>query len=247
MWRLNLEQARTPWWIRLGVPLAVWRHPAASRTLYLTFDDGPTPGVTEFVLDCLQAHQAQATFFCLGRQVVRCPALFARVLAAGHSIGNHGHDHLNGWQTTTQDYLRDVAKAADVLQSLSGFRTHLFRPAFGRIRWLAMWKLRAQYQIVMWDSMSMDYRPDLSSDTVAENVETSAIDGSIVLWHDSELAAAHLRVALPRVLQHFSAAGFTFAGMPDGRTHRSETQPLALHTTAATPPPDRTAPAVLDP
>ncbi len=246
MWRLNLEHARTPWWIRLGVPLAVWQQRSGAQTLYLTFDDGPTPRATEFVLECLHSYQARATFFCLGRQVARYPELFARVLAAGHSIGNHGHDHLNGWQASTSDYMRDVATAADVMQSHSGFRTGLFRPAFGRIRWSAMWRLRADYQIVMWDSMSMDYRPDLASAAVASNVERSARDGSIVLWHDSELAEGHLRASLPRVLQYFSKAGFKFAGIPDGRPHRFAPPPLEPQTPAAVPLPAGNAPFVAD-
>jgi peptidoglycan-N-acetylglucosamine deacetylase len=219
--RINLEQAKTPWWIRLGIPLAVWQMPPEERTLYLTFDDGPTPGVTDRVLDVLSEHGAQATFFCLGEQATRYPELVQRILAAGHSIGNHGNRHLNGWQTSTLHYLADVFESAQILHAQAGFRTELFRPPFGRLRWDAMLQLSGSYRIVMWDSLSMDYRGDISSAQVTQNVVSSAGCGSIVLWHDSELAAPRMLECLPRVLRHFSAEGFKFARIADGRTRQS--------------------------
>ncbi len=218
--RLNLEHAKTPWWVRLGVPLAVWSMSREIKTLYLTFDDGPTPGVTERVLDLLDAYSAKATFFCLGRQAVRYPHLLRKILAAGHSIGNHGHRHLNGWQTSPDRYTADVSEAAQVLHAECGFRSRLFRPPFGRLRWDVMLRLSQDYKIVMWDSLSMDYRPELHAEQVTQNVVSSADAGSIILWHDSELAAAHLWTSLPKVLQHFSAAGFNFSGIADGRPNQ---------------------------
>ena len=194
--------------------------PREIKTLYLTFDDGPTPGVTERVLDLLDEYSAKATFFCLGQQTVRFPQLLRKILAAGHSIGNHGHRHLNDWQTSPNHYMADVSEAAQVLHAECGFRSRLFRPPFGRLRWDVMLRLYRDYKIVMWDSLSMDYRPDLHSEQVTRNVVSSADSGSIILWHDSELAAAHLWTSLPKVLQHFSAAGFNFSGIADGRPNQ---------------------------
>ncbi len=224
MLRINFEHAKTPWWIRLGIPLAVWRMPRVSRTLYLTFDDGPTPGVTDRVLRLLSEYGAEATFFCQGQQAERYPQLLERILAAGHSIGNHGSRHLNGWQTSRRSYLADIAEAAEILHSRCGFRTRLFRPPYGRLRWDVMFQLYPDYRIVMWDSLSMDYRPELASELVTRNVVSSAGPGSIILWHDSKLAAPHLWEALPQVLQHFSEAGFKFAKLVDGRPGQSAAQ-----------------------
>lgn len=204
--------------MRFGIPLAVWQMSRKERTLYLTFDDGPTPGVTDHVLEVLNDYEAQATFFCIGQQVARYPALFQKVLAAGHAIGNHGNRHLNGWQTSTLQYLADVSEAAQILHAQSGFRTRLFRPPFGRLRWDAMLRLARSNTIVMWDSMSMDYRDDQSLAQVTQNVVSSAGCGSIVLWHDSELAAPRMLESLRRVLEYFAAAGFKFARIADGRT-----------------------------
>jgi peptidoglycan/xylan/chitin deacetylase (PgdA/CDA1 family) len=195
--------------------------PTEVRRLYLTFDDGPAPGVTEPVLDVLASFGAQATFFCLGQQAARYPKLVQRILAAGHSLGNHGHRHLNGWQTSTVRYVADICESAQILHAQSGFRSRLFRPPFGRLRWDAMWQLSRSYTIVMWDSLSMDYRGDISSAQVTQNVISSATCGSIVLWHDSELAACRMLECLPQVLQHFSAEGFSFDRLADGRTSQS--------------------------
>jgi len=179
--RISLEHPKTPWWMRFGIPLAIWQMLAEELTWYLTFDDGPTPGVTDTVLEVLNDYDAQATFFCLGQQVARYPALFQQVLAAGHSIGNHGNRHLNGWQTSTPRYLADVSEAAQILHAQSGFRRRKFRPPFGRLRWDAMLRLSRSNTIVMWDSMSMDYSGDQSLDQVTPNVVASAGCGSIVL------------------------------------------------------------------
>lgn len=222
---LKLENAKTPWWIRCAVPLATWHMPRGSNKLYFTFDDGPTPGVTERVLDLLRGYAARATFFCQGEQVRRHPDLFQRILSEGHAIGNHGLSHVNGWQTPTKNYLADVASANAILQHECGFEPRLFRPPFGRLRWSTMLPLSRQYRIVMWDAMSMDYRTDLDSDRVVQNVLDATQAGSIVLWHDSELAAKHLWAVLPDVLKHFSQAGFTFEGLEDGRPYELVPQP----------------------
>lgn len=216
---MNLERANTPWWFRIAAPTALWHMHRNRKELYLTFDDGPTPGVTEFVLDQLKDYAAKATFFCLGNQVLRHPELFQRILSEGHSVGNHSRSHLNGWKTPTVKYLADVNQGATIIRDHSGFETRLFRPPFGRMRLGAMMRLSCYYQIVMWDSMSMDYRTDLDLAAVKQNVIGSGKPGSIILCHDSELAAPHLHGLLPYILDYYSQQGFSFARLNDGRSN----------------------------
>lgn len=214
---IDFERAKTPWWFRLAIPAAIWNMPRSQKQLYLTFDDGPTPGVTDLVLDILESYSAKATFFCLGRQVEKYPKLFDRILSEGHSIGNHSFSHPNGWQTSTAAYLDDVNHGASVLRDHCSFEPRLFRPPYGRLSPSAMMKLMFKFQIVMWDSMSMDYRSDLELATVINNVHSSAKPGSIVLCHDSELAGPFLPGLLQSILDHFSEQQFSFSRLNDGR------------------------------
>lgn len=178
--------------------------PDGENNIYLTFDDGPAPGVTEFVLDTLKAYGARATFFCLGKNVKANPELYARILDEGHATGNHTHNHLNGWMTSAPEYLDDVHKAEAYI------RSPLFRPPYGRIRLAQADLVCKKYKVVMWDVLSYDYSSGVSPGQCQKNVTDNARPGSIVVFHDSMKAYRNLKVALPGCLAFFSARGFSF-------------------------------------
>lgn len=193
-------------------PLAgdvLWSVKTVIPTLYLTFDDGPTPGVTEEILEVLSQHQAKATFFCLGRQVAAHGALFQSIQEQGHRVGLHSYDHPDGWKTCTFAYIRDVLRGAQLVQST------LFRPPYGRITPAQLSLLKKRYRVVMWDVLSADWDPSQTPETCAGNVIRHAVSGSIVVFHDSEKAYPRVVPALQATLKHFSALGFHFAALPE--------------------------------
>ncbi|MFM7216993.1 MAG: polysaccharide deacetylase family protein [Bacteroidota bacterium] len=185
-----------------------WRLPTEEKVLYLTFDDGPIPVVTPWVLDQLGKYQAKATFFCVGNNVRNHPEIFRRLNEEGHRVGNHTEHHTNGWTVLNREYYLDIALCARVVKS------DLFRPPYGKIRPTQVARLRKDYRIVMWDVLSKDYDQDLDGDTCYDRVVREAKPGSIIVFHDSIKAEERLRVALPRVLEHFSSQGFRFAPIP---------------------------------
>ncbi|HVZ57595.1 MAG TPA: polysaccharide deacetylase family protein [Chitinophagaceae bacterium] len=200
---------KTPWWLKRIYPGYLWQVPAREKVLYLTFDDGPHPEATPFVLETLRPYQAQATFFCIGNNVRQNPGLYQQILDAGHKVGNHTQQHLNGWKTGTRDYLADVAAAARWIDS------ELFRPPYGRITRFQAAGVREvlrrpDARIVMWDVLSADFDTTLTGKQCAEYVVLKAEPGSIVVFHDSQKAWDRLRVCLPAVLAHFSAEGYRF-------------------------------------
>ncbi len=203
-----IRPVRPPALLRRIYPRLTWRMPATDRSLYLTFDDGPTPGVTETVLDLLAAHDARATFFCIGRNVDNHPALFGRIRAAGHSTGNHTYHHLNGWKSADTLYFDSVERTRALVHS------PLFRPPYGRIRFSQLRLLAPRYRIVMWSVLSYDYDNRVTRERCLQNVVRHAGPGSIVVFHDSVKAADTLEWVLPRVLQHFSEKGFRFSAIP---------------------------------
>jgi peptidoglycan/xylan/chitin deacetylase (PgdA/CDA1 family) len=181
--------------------------PAGGKTLYLSFDDGPHPVATPFVLDELGKYGAKGTFFCIGKNVEAHPEIYRRILMEGHRVGNHTQDHLNGWKVDDRRYLQNVVAAARRIDS------DLFRPPYGRIGTLQASVLRSapfNYSIIMWDVLSADFDLRLTGDRCAGNVIRHARPGSVVVFHDSEKALERLRVALPLVLEEFSSQGYRF-------------------------------------
>lgn len=217
MLSLFVPLIRTPAWIPFLFPKRIWRMREAAPVLYLTFDDGPTPGITEFVLDCLAAYQAKATFFCIGNNVRRHPELARRIAAEGHSIGNHTENHKNGWKTGHAAYLEDVAAGQASLQSVLGYGPGLFRPPYGKAGRRSARALLPHYQIVMWDVLAGDFYPKRSALEVTQGILKTARPGSLIVLHDSIKCELKVRHALPEVLRHFKAKGFTFAALPDPR------------------------------
>lgn len=174
------------------------------KIIYLTFDDGPIPGVTPWVLQELQQYNASATFFCIGDNVSMHPEIYQSILAHGHRTGNHTFNHLNGARTSLASYLENTAKAASFIDS------GLFRPPYGLITAGQVKALKKKYTIVMWDVLSYDFDQKTSPETCVENVIRNTGPGSVVVFHDSLKAEKNLRNALPAVLEHFSKAGFRF-------------------------------------
>ena len=150
---MNLFLHTSPFWLRAIYPKFLWRMSANAKVIYLTFDDGPIPEVTEFVLDTLESHHAKATFFCIGDNVRKYPEIFEKIISEGHSVGNHTHNHLNGWNTSDEMYLLNIAQCAECL----GIETNLFRPPYGRIRKAQADKILPVKMIVMWDVLTGDF------------------------------------------------------------------------------------------
>ena len=210
---MRLYPIKTPELVQRMYPDFLWRFPSAQQELFLTFDDGPTPDVTEFVLDMLQQYEAQATFFCIGKNIADNPELFDRIVSEGHAIGNHTHNHLKGWRTLRKVYLENTLKAQELIEQRLGTQSNrkLFRPPYGKIRKMQTRDINKQgFQIVLWDVLSADWDPNISKERCMRNIVENTTDGSIIVFHDSVKAEDKLRYVLPKVLAHFSAKGFRF-------------------------------------
>jgi peptidoglycan/xylan/chitin deacetylase (PgdA/CDA1 family) len=198
---------KTPNILQRLFPHFTWRIPSTGeqeKVLYLTFDDGPIPGLTPWVLEQLAAYSANATFFCVGDNVRKQPVIFQDIVQQGHSVGNHTYHHLDGWATENIPYFHDLRKCAQLTHST------LFRPPYGRLKPRQAQFLLRHYHIIMWDVLSADFDPSVSPLQCSRNVLDSAGPGSVVVFHDNYKAEENLRYALPRVLAHFSEQGYRF-------------------------------------
>ena len=209
---------RTPFFFPWLYPGLTWRIPDAPKRLFLTFDDGPVPGPTEFVVDTLAATNVKGTFFCIGDNIRKHPAVYQSLLSNGHRVGNHTFNHLNGWRTSTGRYLDNVKACADVLTAISTTvdvtpGQPLFRPPYGRITRAQIATL-SSFKIVMWDVLTMDYRKTLGPERCLRNTISAARDGSIVVFHDSVKAEKNLTYVLPRFIDHFKTLGYEFSVIP---------------------------------
>ncbi len=210
---------RTPFFLPWLYPELVWKEDSQEKKIFLTFDDGPVPGPTEFVLDALKKFNAKATFFCIGDNVQKYPHVFNKIVGDGHSIGNHTFNHLKGWNHSTQEYVRNVElcarQFAERLNPTSHFKPSvsgnqpLFRPPYGRIKRKQINALR-KYRIIMWDVLTHDYSISYSQKSCLAGSVKATRPGSIVVFHDSVKAERNLTYVLPRYLEHFSDKGFSF-------------------------------------
>lgn len=202
---------KTPWWLKKLYPKRTWNKERDAKSIYLTFDDGPEPLVTPFVLDQLKKYNAKATFFCIGENVEGYPDLYQRILGEGHRTGNHTHTHPNGWKTPDDIYLSDIAEAMKYIDS------DLFRPPYGRMKFSQARRSRnlgsASMKIIMWEVLSGDFDENTSPEQCLENVKSATKDGSIVVFHDSVKAMEKVKRALPEVLAYFSEKGYTFKAL----------------------------------
>ncbi|MCL6525054.1 MAG: polysaccharide deacetylase family protein [Thermoflavifilum sp.] len=207
---------RTPWWLKKMFPHFTWEKQDAGPTVYLTFDDGPHPEITPFVLEQLKQYQAHASFFCIGHRVVKYPDIYQQIFIESHSLGNHTYDHLNSWKVPSRQYVDNVLLAAVHINS------QLFRPPYGRITpWLyRQLKSRIpELQVVMWSVLSGDFDTSLSPSSCTERVLFNARPGSIIVFHDSEKAYPRLAYALPRVLKYFQDKGWQMKALPMKKIH----------------------------
>ncbi len=200
----------TPKWLRAFYPSLVWQIDTLQKELYLTFDDGPHKTVTPFVLDTLKQFDAKATFFCIGKNVDGNKELYKRIIEERHSVGNHTHNHLNGWKNSNYYYIKNIAVASERIGST------LFRPPYGRIRKSQIKSLQmpdSKLKIIMWSVLSGDFDISITGEKCLRNVLKHSRQGSIIVFHDSEKAFERLQYALPKTLEHFSKLGYQFKSL----------------------------------
>ena len=183
---------------------ALWRVATNEKKIYLTFDDGPVEHVTPVVLDVLDAFDAKATFFCVGKNVEKRPALFSELKMRGHAVANHSNDHLHGWKNNNALYFENVDRCHVLVNS------RLFRPPYGKLKPSQYAFLSRKYKLVMWDVLACDFDPHVSKEKCLDNVIKHTRPGSIVLFHDSLKAKEKVEFALPKFLGHFRTEGYTF-------------------------------------
>lgn len=187
----------------------IWDIPNNENKVYLTFDDGPTPEITEWVLNQLEQYNAKATFFCIGKNIIAHPEIFNQIIEKGHGIGNHTHNHLNGWKTTTDEYIKNSMQCSEISDQFENNK--IFRPPYGKIKTAQAKKLRQQgYKIIMWDVLSADFDQSISKEECLNNVLSNTKSGSVIVFHDSLKAFKNLEYTLPKVLQYLTENNFSF-------------------------------------
>jgi peptidoglycan-N-acetylglucosamine deacetylase len=207
--------AKTPSLVKKLYPGCIWNLSQNDPVIYLTFDDGPHPVATPYVLEVLKQFDAKATFFCIGKNVAAYPDLYKRIINEGHTTGNHTFNHLDGWKTPNREYVKNIAQAAKYIDS------NLFRPPYGKISRFQIRLLTAAenvkqkfvYKIIMWDVISADFDITISVEKCTENVTRNAKAGSIVVFHDSEKAFGRMEKSLPEVMKFFTNRGFKFESL----------------------------------
>lgn len=201
------KAVKMPRFVQRLYPERIWAFFTSRNSVYLTFDDGPIPEVTPWVLDELKKYNVRATFFCIGANVQKHPEIFRRIIANGHSVGNHTFNHLNGWKTKTSAYVENVLKCEDILNSECRIQNSelLFRPPYGKMTSKQGSILQKKgFKIVMWNVLSYDYAADISAEKCLQNVLKNIRPGSILVFHDSLKAEKKLRYVLPKVLEFIS-------------------------------------------
>ncbi|MFD1616237.1 polysaccharide deacetylase family protein [Gelatiniphilus marinus] len=227
---MTLTPVKTPMFVKRMFPNYIWNIQTTSKTIYLTFDDGPTPEITNWTLDVLKQYNAKASFFCIGNNIEKHPEIFNNIINDGHTTGNHTHNHIKGWKTKTKDYLANISEAQNVIKSqilknkFQDLDTHhskiknqkslivnLFRPPYGQIKPKQGKQLIGLgYKIIMWDVLSFDWDTTVSSKDCLNNVISKTKNGSIIVFHDSVKASKNMQYALPKVLEYFSEKGYSF-------------------------------------
>lgn len=198
---------KTPVFVQRLFPTLTWRIPVKSKTVFLTFDDGPIPKVTPWVLDQLDEYNAKATFFCVGDNIRKHPDIAQMISVRGHAMGNHTFNHLNGYNTDSFSYYHNVQQCAGMLSS------SLFRPPHGRLKRSQVRLIQKEYEIIMWDVLSGDFDKKLDGEQCFKNVINNVNPGSIIVFHDSKKAWDRLSYALPKTLEELSNKGYSFESL----------------------------------
>lgn len=193
---------------------ALWRLPAQPPAVYLTFDDGPTPHITPWVMDRVEEVGGKATFFLVGNNVDNHPDIFLEIKNRGHAVGHHTQNHLNGWKTANSKYFEEVEKG------FSRVQTKFFRPPYGRITPSQYKHLKSEFTIVLWDVLSGDFDTEATVEDVVENTLSNVQNGSIIVFHDSQKAWPRLETALPIILKKLKEAGYAFLPLESANTVR---------------------------
>jgi peptidoglycan/xylan/chitin deacetylase (PgdA/CDA1 family) len=190
-------------------PSLIWNLTSKEKVIYITFDDGPHPELTPFILQELDKYNAKATFFLLGKEVDSHPSLYKDILQANHSVGNHTYSHLNGWATKNSEYFSDIEKCHSIMNR------KLFRPPFGRIKPSQIRHLKKAFKIVMWDVLSWDFHKNTSAEKCYNIVMKKTKNGSIIVFHENDKAIKNVKYCLPKMLEHFSKEGYEFKAITD--------------------------------
>jgi peptidoglycan/xylan/chitin deacetylase (PgdA/CDA1 family) len=201
-----MRLVKPPYLLRKMLPRLIWRFSVKEKIIFLTFDDGPIPELTPWVLDTLKVYQAKATFFCVGENVVKHPKIFKRLSDEGHATGNHTFNHLNGWQTDNKAYFENIKKCSPLIKS------NLFRPPYGKIKRSQLYSsfFKENFKVVLWDVLSYDFDGMVSPEKCLSNVLKNVKPGSVVVFHDNLKAEKNIKYALPKVLETLSSMGFRF-------------------------------------
>jgi peptidoglycan-N-acetylglucosamine deacetylase len=195
-------------------PSVVWQMPNNENVVYLTFDDGPIPETTPWLLSILKSYNAKATFFCVGENVTKHPYLYNRLINEGHSVGNHTYNHLVGWKTKTGQYIENIYEAKKVINS------KLFRPPHGVLTNAQFQLIKNDFRVIMWDVLSLDYDKKVSPVQCFRNVKENVKPGSVVVFHDSIKAWKNLEYALPKTLEYFSGLSYIFSAIDYEALHQ---------------------------
>lgn len=203
-----LKFVKSTWWMRAYSRHLVWNLPNDQKKVYLTFDDGPTPQITPWVLDQLDQHNAKGTFFLIGKNSGENPELLQRLIDSKHSIGNHTQNHFNGWKYSTKDYAGNFKECERLTP------THLFRPPYGKIKRSQIQAIKDTHKIIMWDIITYDFDENTSAEDCFGYIRKHVTPGSIIVFHDSQKAWPNLEKALPKALQYLNEQGYKMEAIP---------------------------------
>lgn len=203
---------KTHWLVKKFFSGFTWDIPSSDQVVYLTFDDGPTPEITDWTLQILKQYNAKATFFCIGDNIYKYPNIFERVINAGHSIGNHTYNHLNGWHSPEEAYQKNITDCQHVIAKFPAkniLQQRLFRPPYGKLTRKQFKFLKdSDYKVIMWDILSADFDTTITPEKCAENVLKNIQPGSIIIFHDSIKASKNLKYALVQTLEYLTKNGY---------------------------------------
>ena len=208
-----LYLVKTPNFIKRLFQNLTWEINTSKKVIYLTFDDGPTPKITNWVLSELEKYNAKATFFCIGKNILNHPDVFENIVTKGHAVGNHTNNHINSWKKQARIYIENVNQAQKIIDPVLNDTNSvkLFRPPYGKLTLSVTKKLlKEDYKIIMWDVLSGDFDQSISKEKCLKNVIKNTTSGSIIVFHDSVKASGKLQFSLPKILDHFSEKGFSF-------------------------------------